>query len=50
MYDFKKSLMAELLGWTSQGHDMYCRDLEVISLNSGRVEPGVRSSVEVPDG
>ena len=42
--------MFELLGWTSQGHEMYCHDLEVMGLKSSSVELGVHSSsVEVPD-
>ena len=33
-----KSLMAEWLGWASQGHAMYFYDLQVIGLNPGWVE------------
>ena len=33
--------MAEWLEQTSQWHEMYCHDLEVMSLNPGRVELGV---------
>ena len=51
MHDLDKSLMSELLGWVSQGHEMYCHDLEVMGLNSSSVELGVHSSsVDVIDG
>ena len=30
------------LGWTSQGHEMYCHDMEIMGLNHGRVEHGMR--------
>ena len=33
--------MAEWLGQASQWHEMYCHDLEVMSLNPGQVELGV---------
>ena len=39
----KKSLMASWLEQASQGHEVYCHDLEVMSLNPGRVELGVHS-------
>ena len=39
----KKSLMAEWLEQASQWHEMYCHDLEVMSLNPSRVELGVRT-------
>ena len=36
--------MAEWLEQTSQWHEMYCHDLEVMSSNPGRVELWVRST------
>ena len=39
--------MAELLGWASQGHEMYYYDLEVMGSNPSRVECGVHSNVKV---
>ena len=36
--------MVEELGRTSQGHEMYYHDLEVMGLNPGWVELGVRST------
>ena len=41
---FKKSLIAEWLEQVSQGHELYCHDLEAMSLNPGRVELGVHST------
>ena len=32
--------MVELLGQVSQGHEMYCHDLEVMDLNHSRVKLG----------
>ena len=40
----QKSLMAEWLEQASQFHEVYCHDLEVMSLNPGQVEVGVRST------
>ena len=40
-------LMAEWLGWASQGHEnnlMYCHDLEVMGSNPGRAELMVHST------
>ena len=37
--------MAEWLGQVSQGHETYCRDLEVMDLNPGWVELGVHSTL-----
>ena len=31
-------LMAKCLGWVSQGHEMYCLNLEDMGLNPGQVE------------
>ena len=39
-----ESLMFEWLGLASQGHEMYCYDLEVMGLNPGQVEFGVGST------
>ena len=39
-----KSLMTEWLEQASQWHEMYCHDLEAISLNLGRVELGVHNT------
>ena len=39
-----ESMMAEWLEQASQGHEMYCHDLEVMSLNPGPVKLGVRST------
>ena len=39
-----KSLMVEWFEQGSRWHEMYCHDLEVMSLNTGRVELGVRST------
>ena len=36
--------MAEQLGQASQGHEMYCHDLEVMGSNCGQVELGVHST------
>ena len=36
--------MTKWLEPASQWHEMYCYNLEVMSSNPGRVEPGVRSS------
>ena len=36
--------MAEWLEQASQWHEMYCHDLEVMSLSTSRVELGVRST------
>ena len=36
--------MAKWSEQASQRHEMYCHDLEVMSLNPGRVELGVRST------
>ena len=36
--------MAKWLEQASQWHEMYCRDLEVMSLNPGRVEFEVRNT------
>ena len=42
----RESLMAEWLEQVSQGHEMYCHNLEVMSLNPSRDECGVcRTSV-----
>ena len=44
----KKSLMAQWLRQASQGHEMYCHDLEVMGLNPGWVDLGVHGTfVEV---
>ena len=40
----KESLMAKWLEQASQWHEMYCHNLEVMSLNSSRVELGMRST------
>ena len=32
---WQESLMAEWLGWVSEGYEMYCHDLEVIGSNPG---------------
>ena len=37
-----KSLRAEWLEQASQWHEMYCHDLEVMSLNPSRVKLGAR--------
>ena len=39
-----KSLMTEWLEQASQWHEVYCHDLEVVSLNPGRVKLGVHST------
>ena len=39
-----KSLMAKSLKQASQWHEMYCQDLEIMSLNPSWVELGVRSA------
>ena len=39
-----KSLMAEWLEQASQWHEMYCYDLDVMSLNLDQVELGVRGT------
>ena len=39
-----KSLVTEWLEQASHCHEMCCHDLEGISLNSGQVERGVRST------
>ena len=39
-----KTLMAEWLEQVSQWHELYCHDLEVMSLNPSRIELGVRST------
>ena len=36
--------MAEWLQQASQWHEMYCRDLEVMSLNPGQVELGIHGT------
>ena len=36
--------MAKWLEQASQCHEMYCHDLEVMSLNTGQVELGVHST------
>ena len=36
--------MAKWLGQESQGHEMYCHDLEVMDLNPGQVELGEHST------
>ena len=36
--------MAEWLGRESQGHEMYCHDLEVMGSNPGKVELWVWST------
>ena len=36
--------MAEQLEQASHGHEMYCHDLEVMSLNPSQVELGVHST------
>ena len=41
---YMKSLMAKWLEQVSQWHEMYCHDLEVMSLNPSRVELGVHST------
>ena len=40
----RKSLMATWLEQASQWHEMYCRDLDVMSSNPGWVKLGVRST------
>ena len=40
----KYFMMAYWLEQASQWHEVYCHDLEVVSSNPGRVEPGVRST------
>ena len=40
----RKSLMVEWLGQVSQGHDIYCRDPEVMDSNPSRVKLGMRST------
>ena len=44
IYNAGKSLMAKWLEQASLWHEMYCHDLEVMSLKPGRVELGVRST------
>ena len=36
-------MMAEWLGWVSQGHEMCCHDLHVMDSKPGRDELGVHS-------
>ena len=42
--DLKKSLMAGWLQQAPQWHEVYCHDLEVMSLNPGWVEIWVRGT------
>ena len=39
-FGWLESLMAEWLEQASRWHEMYCHDLEVMSLNLGQVELG----------
>ena len=41
---FGKSLMADWLGWASQGHEMFCHELDVMASNPSRVKLGVHST------
>ena len=44
-----ESLIIKWLGRVSQGHEMHCHDLEVMSSNPGRVELGMRSRLLLPE-